>query len=60
MERTYCGKNHQQMNKVLDTVCEIEDRIEMTEEEQEDYDIAIQCVTTVLNRMLDDKPIEWD
>ena len=32
----------------------------MTEEEQEDYDIAIQCVTTALNRMLDDKPIEWD
>lgn len=60
MERTYCGKNHQQMSKVLDTVCELEDRIEMTEEEQEDYDIAIQCVTTVLNRMLDDKPIEWD
>ena len=48
------------MSKVLDTVCELEDRIEMTEEEQEDYDIAIQCVTTVLNRMLDDKPIEWD
>lgn len=59
-EHTYCGKTWEQMNRVLDIVCELEDRIEMTDEEQEAFDIAIQCITTVMNRMKDDSPIEWD
>ena len=60
MERKYCGKTLEQMNKILDTMCDIEDRIELTDEEQETFDIAIQCVTTVMNRMTDNKPITWD
>lgn len=59
-EHTYCGKTWDQMNVVLDIVCEVEDRIEMTDEERDAFDIAIQCITTVMNRMKDDSPIEWD
>ena len=60
MEHKYCGKTWEQMNNILDTMCEIEDKAELTSEEQEAFDIAIQCITTVMNRMTDDKPIEWD
>ena len=62
MERKYCGKTWDEMNKVLDTMCDIEDRVELSEDEQDAFDIAIQCVTTVMNRMKCDKPIafEWD
>ena len=59
-ERKYCDKTWDDMNKVLDTMCEIEDRIELTDEETDTFDIAIQCITTVMNRMTDDKPITWD
>ena len=48
------------MNEVLDIMCKFEDKIEMTNEEEEAFYIAIQCITTVINRMTDDKPIEWD
>ena len=61
MERTYCGKTWEQMNKFRDTVCELEDQYQgMTKDEEEAFDIAIQCITTVMNRMKDDRPIEWD
>ena len=59
-KRTYCGKNHDEMMNVLSTLCEIEDRVELTDSEQEDFDIAVQCVTTVLNRMVYNKKIDWD
>lgn len=59
-ERKYCGLNHDDMCNVLTTMCEIENIIELTKEEQDAFDIAIQCVATVLNRMVDDSPIEWD
>ena len=60
MERKYCGKSWADMNVILNIMCDIEDRIELTDGEQDAFDIAIQCVTTVMNRMTDDKPIEWD
>ena len=60
MERKYCGNTWKQMNDILTTMCEIEDRIELTDEEEDAFDIAIQCVATVMNRMTDNRPIEWD
>lgn len=64
MERKYCGLTWEQMNEVLDTMCNIEDRVEeigwQEVGEQDAFDIAIQCITTVMNRMKDDRPIEWD
>ena len=55
--RKFCGKDWDGMNKVLDKVCEIEDRLDLSDEEQEAYDIAVQCITTVMNRMGKDIPI---
>lgn len=48
------------MNDVLDKMCILEDELDLDDEMQGIFDIAIQCVTTVMNRMKDDKPIEWD
>lgn len=59
-ERRYCGKNHDEMMKVLDKMCELEDKIELDDEMQDAFDIAIQCITTVMNRMVLDEPIIWD
>ena len=59
-ERRFCGYTWDDMSRVLDTVCIVEDRVEMTEQEERDYDIAVQCVAAILNRMKDDKPINWD
>ncbi len=58
--RIYWGKNWEQMNKILDIMCDIEDKYEMNAEERDAFDIAIQCVTTVMNRMKDNRPITWD
>lgn len=60
MERKYCGKTWKQMNEVLNRMCELEDRCDLLDDEQEAFDIAIQCITTVINKMKDDSPIEWD
>lgn len=59
-ERRFHGYTWDDMNRVLDLVCDIEDRVEMTKHEEQDYDIAIQCVTAILNRMKEDKAICWD
>ena len=50
------------MKNVLYTMCDIEDVIELTEAEQDAFDIAIQCVTTIMNMMNCDDPVamEWD
>lgn len=49
MERTYCSKTWEQMNKVLDTVCELEDQYQgMTKDEEEAFDIAILCTRKFL------------
>lgn len=59
-ERKFCGYTWKDMNRVLDTVCEVEDRAGLEGQERKDYDIAVQCVAAVLNRMLDDRPLCWD
>lgn len=58
--RTYCGKTLEQMDSILDIMCDIEDRDYWTDEEQAALDIAIQCITTVMNRMSEDRPIEFE
>lgn len=61
MQNMFCGLNRSQMNQVLNVVCELEDRIpDLTEEEQNAYDIGIQCITQIIIRMADNKPIKWD
>ena len=60
MERTFHGKTRAEMNIVLNYMCLLKERLNVPEEEQENFDIAIQCITTVTNRMADNKMIEWD
>ena len=60
MERTFCGLNRAQLNVVLNTMCELEERIpDLTDEEQDMYDIGVQCVCQIVNRIADNKPINW-
>lgn len=38
----------------------IEDKKDLTEDQQIAFDISVQCVTEVMNRMEDQKPIEFE
>lgn len=58
--RKFCGLSWNDMDYVLETVCNLEDDILITEEEQEALDIAIQCITQIMNRMEDGRKINWD
>ena len=59
-ERKFCGYTWQDMDRVLDLICDIENRTEMTSQQEDDFDIAVQCVALVMNRMKEDRPIAWD
>ncbi len=59
-ERKYCGKSWKEMNEILNVMCETEDKYDLSADELEAFDIAIQCMATVINRMVDNKPITWD
>ena len=60
MVRMFHGKTRAEMNCVLNYVCLLKDRLQIPKEEQDDFDIVIQCVATIVNRMVDNKMIEWD
>jgi len=60
MERKFHGKTRAEMNGVLDYMCLLKERLRIPAEEQDKFDMAIQCIATVTNRMTDDKKIEWD
>lgn len=50
MENTFCGKTWDEMNRILDVMCELEDKYEnLTNEEEEAFDIAIQCIAKIMN-----------
>ena len=57
--KTYCGYDVGGMNRILDVLCRLEDGILMTDEEQDAFDIAIQCVSDMVNR-LNGIPVEWE
>ena len=60
MERTYCGLKHDQMSDVLTKLCEIENSYEENEDGEIDaLQIAIQCVTDIMNMMTGDG-INWE
>ena len=59
-ERKFCGYSWDDMNRVLDLICKVEDQVEMTDQETDDYDIAVQCVSQIMNRMQDGGPINFD
>lgn len=58
--RRFCGYTWQEMNCVLDFICAVENEIELNEQDQKDFNVVIQCVTEIMNRMKDGKGIIWD
>lgn len=58
--RKFCGHTWEDMNRVLNFLCNIEDHMDLTGQQEADFDIAVQCVTLVMNRMKEDMPIVWD
>ena len=59
-EQKFCGYTWEDMNRVLDFLCSIEDHMDLSGPQTEDFDIAVQCVTLVMNRLKEDRPIVWD
>ena len=60
MSRRFCGYTWDEMNRVLDLICSVEDHMDLTGQQENDYDIAVQCVALVMNRMKDNRPIIWE
>ena len=60
VERKFCGLGYKELRKVLEFMCDIEPRIDLNDEEIDKFDVAIQCVNTVLNCMVDDSSIDWE
>ena len=58
--KTYCGLSYKQLSNVLSIMSGLEDLADnMTDEEHTAFDVSLQCVTEVMNRMKDGKPIEY-
>ena len=63
MATKFCGKTQEEIKEILYFMCECEDELKLTAEDEEKYDIAIQCISVVFNHMYEcskDKPIVWD
>lgn len=58
--KTYCGLNQKQLDKIITIMSEIEDKKKLTERQKMAFDISVQCVTEIMNRMQDGKPIEFE
>ena len=50
-EKIYCGKDYDEMNKIADTLEEIERTVGLTDEEKNAMDVAIQAVTDLSDIM---------
>ena len=59
-KRSFCGYNAIEMKQLLDVLYGLEDESLITEKEQKALEIAINCMTWIINRMLDGKRIYWD
>lgn len=60
IERTLCGYNWAEMDNSLKDILGLEDDSIITEKEEKALNIAIICMTQIMNRMLDGKRIFWD
>ena len=56
----YCDRSPDEVMDVIMTLGELEDRIEMTDKEQDAMDIAIQAVCDIRNAMVGDGKIHWE
>ena len=58
--RKYCGHTAVQMEEILIKLCEIEDSVELTDQEQDAMDIAIQAISDLHNAMIRDGKSHWE
>ena len=59
--KTYCGLNRKQLESVITTMSGLEDISDnLTDAERAAFDISLQCVTEIMNRMKDGKPIIFE
>ena len=58
--KTFCGYTHEDMDRVLDFMCGVEDSMELNSQQEKDFHVAINCITTVMNRMKVDRPIYFE
>ena len=58
--RKYCGLTAVQMEEILIKLCEIEDSVGLSDQEQDAMDIAIQAISDLHNAMIRDGKIHWE
>ena len=46
----FLGRDWKELNDILNRLCRIEDRTELTKEEQDAFDVGIQCVAHAMNK----------
>lgn len=59
-KRRYCGYDHDQITDLMIRLCDLEDDIVLTEEEQEAMDIAIQALCSINNAMVSNGKVVFD
>ena len=59
-DRRFFGYDWYGLDHMLDVLCQLEDNILVTDEENEALDIGIQSLAQIMNRMKDGKEIFWD
>lgn len=57
---TFCGCDHDKMEQVLYRLCEIEDSVGLSEDEDFAMHIAIQAISHLMNGMVHNGKMEWD
>lgn len=59
-DRRMCGYGWNDLREALNCLCELRDSVLLSEAENGAMKVAIQCVTEIMNRMLDGKKVMWD
>lgn len=50
-EKDFFGKDWKQMRQILNTMCNVEDRLSLEGDEKESFDTAILCISHIMNRL---------
>ena len=59
-KRRYCGYDHDQITDLMIRLCDLEDDVLLTEDEQEAMDIAIQALCSIHNAMVGSGKVAFD
>ena len=59
-ERTFYGNTMDDMDNAIKSLLELRDTVLISDEEEKSLNLAIDCITQIMNRMEDGKRIEWD